>query len=183
MKQRVNVIMVGIIILGIFCLTTKGAMAALYVDVGYTETLLQSGNWKYEFKVWNTSLTSGQDLYDLTFNIDPQKAGTVQTLPSGWEYFSGSGFIEAFSTIPGNASSGGTDIAPGTYSNNFVLEFNYHPESIGFTALLVNPKNPYEPIMDSGATTPMIPTPVPAAGWLLCSGLLGLMRIKRRNNT
>ena len=61
---------------------------------------------------------------------------------------------------------------------------NYYNTSLNFTSLTNGPGGVNDPntVYSFGANFDAVPTPVPAAAWLLGSGLIGLIGVKRRKS-
>ena len=145
-------------------------------DFLYNEIDLGTGWWQYDYTLFNTSPIGhvGIDLYDLTLYFDSSKAFNVLSMPSGWDWIDGAGFIEVFSMNPG-APPLGTDIAPASSLGGFGFEFDYQAGMLPFDATFVNPSDIDNPFIFSGTSAPANHAiPEPSTLLLLGSGIAGL---------
>lgn len=171
-----------------FCLIfPANLMATPMTELRYVETDLGGGFWKYDYKFYNSSdpiADAGTDMYDAMIYFDSLSTFTLLSIPAGWDIIDGAGFAELFSLSPG-ASPFGTDIAPGELLGGFSFMFDYRAGNLAFDAMLVNPADPFSPIVVSGVTAPDASTaaPIPEPGSMLLVGtgialIAGLARRK-----
>ncbi|MBI4686970.1 MAG: PEP-CTERM sorting domain-containing protein [Nitrospirae bacterium] len=125
---------------------------------------------------------AGADLYDVTLYFNPLASFNVVSLPSGWDWTSGAGFIDVFSINPGEPPIG-TDIAPNSSLSGFGVEFDYRAGMLLFDASLVNPSDPDNPTIVNGETLPLNQSvPEPSTIVLLGSALAGLVMAARERS-
>ncbi len=150
-------------------------------DFLYNEIDKGTGWWQYDYTLFNTSPIGhvGIDLYDLFLYFDPLASLNVLSMPSGWDWTDGAGFVEVFSMNPG-APPVGTDIVPDTSLSGFGFEFDYQAGMLPFDATFVNPYDLDNPFVVSGTTAPKSSIPEPSTILLLGSGLAGLAMIRKR---
>lgn len=88
---------------------------------------------------------------------------------------------------PFNVLFHGTLSNGATVSETFNVSGNFGPQVFSFCSDFTNivsanwEQTPYAHQFDNVDVTPTTPTPIPAAAWLLGSGLLGLVGIRRKN--
>jgi hypothetical protein len=157
----------------------------------YQDPQLDSGAWRYDFTLFNTSDPTtdiGADLYDLffTYDTDSGLAMVDYLLPSGWLWIAGGpgyAFLTTTSGSPGLPPDG-SDIAPGASLSGFAFWFNDQLPTLYFDVSFVNP-NPdqVDPIVLTGLQSQPAPAPVPEPSTmvLLSAGLAagGLLRARR----
>lgn len=135
-------------------------------DLSYSETYdADSGLWQYEYTLSNLAdpkEDAGYDLFDLLLNFDESATVAVTDIPLGWDFQTGSGFIEFYSLFPGVPPLG-NDIAPGTSLSGFVLQFDYKVGDLLFEAMFAEPSS----------------VPEPSTSVLVLSGLAGLAFFRR----
>jgi len=150
-------------------------------DFLYNEIDKGTGWWQYDYTLFNTSPIghAGIDLYDLFLYFDPSASLNVLSMPSGWDWTDGAGFIDVFSMNPG-APPIGTDIAPNSSLGGFSFEFDYQAGMLPFDATFVNPYDLDNPFVVSGTTAPKSSIPEPSTILLLGSGLVGLAGLRRK---
>jgi hypothetical protein len=166
------------------------ATAAPIASLEYVETSLGSGQFRYDYTLRNLGdpvLEAGFDIYNFSLSFSPEVTSSSSAVPSGWGVFSGDGFVEAFSDVPG-PSPIGVDVAPGQSLGLFAFIFNAQIGSVPFEALFTNPGDLDNPRVVPGltvlASVPDPGTPVPEPGSLVLLSLgLGILARSHRNRS
>ena len=162
------------------CFYIGSSLATPSASFLYYETDLGSGLWRYDYTFFNTSdpvIDAGYDLYSVAMDFDPIATFTLLSLPHGWDYITGVGFVATESLNPGTPPFG-TDIAPGASLAGFSFQFDYRAGDLPFLAVLTNPVDPANPVPYSGTTT--TPVPEPATLIFLASVLAGIGYLRGR---
>jgi hypothetical protein len=177
MKTFKVLLIMFVLFIGMFL--NGSALAIPSADFSYVETDLGSGMWQYDYTFINTSDTvadAGFDLYDVLLYFDPLKSlMTNPSVPNGWGWIDGAGFVEVYSLNPGEPPFG-TDIAPGSSLSDFVFQFDYRAGALPFDVTLWNPDDPDNPKVYSSAV------PEPTIFLLMCAGIVGIGLVRRFKN-
>ncbi len=149
-------------------------------NVLYSQTDLGGGLWQYDFSVENTSSAGDSHPYLWKVSLDFEEYAYVSLLngPAAWSVgtFTGSlpdttDYVEMYSDAPG------FDVLPGAVLAGLSFTADYPLGEIIYEAWFSDHGTPEVWTTISGTASAV---PVPAAVWLLGSGLAGLVGIRRK---
>jgi len=165
-------------------LISSAAQASMGVNILYSETDLGSGSWQYDLLFQNTSASDDTHPYLQKVALDFEYANvTMLNMPANWTSYTYTGtapigvpvatdYLEMYSDMKS------ADVAAGSYLGGFRFTTDYRAGTIAYVATFSNHAELGENFADvAGSATP---TPIPAAFWLLGSGLAGLAGLRRR---
>jgi hypothetical protein len=184
MLRNCKQVLAAILVVMLVHLTGGGALAVPSASFNYLETALGGGSWRYDYTLTNLGTPgpdSGYSIYDIILFLDPVATASVLTVPAGWDYFVGAGFVQSFSLNPGEPPLG-TDVPPGAALPGYSFVFDYRAGNVAFDATFSNPLDPQNPVVISGVTAPSTAVPEPSTYILLGIALGAVGYARRRMN-
>lgn len=183
MKKRILSMFLSAVF-GITLMATA-AQASLSANILYTETDLGNGSWKYDFVFQNTSPGDASHPYLQSVKLDfDYSTVTMSNTPANWTSYTYTGpasigtpvdtdYLEMYSVAKS------ADVAAGSSLGGFSFTTTgYSAGNIAYTAIFSDHAESGENFETAEGTA--TPTPIPAAFWLLGSGLAGLAGIRRK---
>lgn len=167
-------------------LISSAAQASISANILYNETNLGNGSWQYDYMFQNTSSSDETHGYlqKVMLAFD-ESTVNVSGMPANWTSytFTGTasigvpvvtGYLEMYSDTQG------ADVAIGSTLGGFRFTTDYRIGNIAYEAVFSDhgAGTGYEDFASTTGTT--TPTPIPAAVWLLGSGLAGIAGLRRR---
>ena len=144
--------------------------------IKYDATNIVANTWQYDFVIENDSLGSDIEEFTIYFDLDFYENLNNPVAPTDWDPI----VIQPDPGIPDNGFydalvlTSGSAISPNASLTGFSVEFDYlgsgTPGSQFFEIVDPNTFN----VLEEGFTQPSSQVPLPAATWLLVSGMLGL---------
>lgn len=163
---------------------TPAAQASLTADIRYSETDLGAGLWQYDYVFKNTSSIDATHphLNQVNLYLGGETSVTVLNMPTDWTSYTFIGaaeigtpvatdYLEMYSDILS------ADVLIGSSLGGFRFTTDYQLGNIAYDAVFSN-HAVIEGFATSSGTASAVP--IPAAVWLLGSGLVGLVGIRRR---
>jgi hypothetical protein len=162
---------------GVICLFLTSLQPVAATSISYDVSNIGSNIWEYNYTVSNDTLGFNIDEFTVYFDFGLYENLSANPAPASWNpivvgpgnFLNNDGYYDALALATG--------ITPGSSLGGFSVRFNYlgagTPGSQRFE--IVDPVT--FNVLDSGQTSPV---PVPAAVWLFCSGLVGLIAVSKR---
>ncbi len=165
-------------------LMAPAAQAYLAADIRYSETDLGGGLWQYDYVFKNTSSIDDAhpNLQRVELNLGGDTTVNVLNMPMAWTSYTFTGtvsvgtpvvtdYLEMYSDMPS------ADVLAGSLLGGFRFTSDYMLGNLNFEAVFSDHAGIEDFSTISGTTSAV---PIPAAVWLLGSGLAGLVGIRRR---
>ncbi len=181
--KKINFTVITLALLA-FLMMTSSAQAAMSVNISYSETALGGDLWQYDFTLENTSSNDETYQYLSMVSLDFEEYANVTILNTAENWTIGTftdtlylndtaetDYLELYSDAVEY------DVLPGgTVGLSFTAD--YQIGEVSYTAFFSDSVNDWDWQESEGMASPV---PVPAAVWLLGSGLLGLAGIRRKS--
>ncbi len=139
-----------LLILGAGIAFTSARTSAAPILV-YTETILATGVFQYDFTAKNSLNLAAYNLYDVIFSFPD--VPTVIAVPAGWNFLESGNFVEAFSLYIG-APPTGTDLPSGAMLDGFLFQTDTRAD-IPFAATFSNVNDDFDQLVIRGISTPI----------------------------
>lgn len=166
--------------------TLTGLVLAMFAycvqatTITYTTQNLSGNTWQYSYTVTNDTLPQPIDEFTIYFGLFVYENLSVvgQAAPLDWDAIA----VEPDPALPDDgfydALALNLGIAPGTALGQFQITFDYLANGVPKEQFfeIVDPTS--LAVLDSGFTVAAVP--LPAAGWLMGSGLLGFLGFASR---
>ena len=181
--KKISISFMGLALLAILLVAPAAhATAALLADIRYTETVLGEGLWQYDFTVENMSSMDDSHPYLWKVDLEFENHAYVILLnnPTNWSAGTFDGYLPDttdYVTMYSDASA--FDVFPGGLLTGLSFTADYQLGVIDYVAWFSDHGTiPDElSVFFEGTASPV---PVPAAVWLLGSGLIGLAGLRRK---
>nr|NJM03387.1 VPLPA-CTERM sorting domain-containing protein [Desulfobacula sp.] len=178
--KKISISFMALALLAVLMIASA-AHATMSANILYTETELSEGLWQYNFTVENTSLAgeSHPYLWKVALDFENNAYVTLLNNPGNWTVGTYIGSLPDITDyVEMYSESSAFDILPGSLLSGLSFTADYRLGEITYEAWFSNHGTFEEWTSVSGTASAV---PVPAAVWLLGSGLIGLAGICRKN--
>lgn len=155
-------------------------VVALPADIRYTETDLGGGLWQYDFTVENMSSMDDSHPYLWKVDLDFENSAYVTLLnnPASWSVGTFTGYLpDTTDYVEMYSDASAFDVLPGSLLTGLSFTADFRLGVIDYVAWFSDHGAIEDWTSIEGTASPV---PVPAAVWLLGSGLIGLAGLRRK---
>jgi hypothetical protein len=177
--KKISISIMALAVLAILMIS-PAAQASLTEDIRYSETALGAGLWQYDFVIENKSSAGDFHPYLWKVSLDFEESAYVTLLnkPENWTVGTFTGSLPGTTDYVQMYSDAiGFDVLPGALLAGLSFTADYQLGKITYEAWFSDHGTPEDWVPSSGTASAV---PIPAAVWLLGSGLAGIVGIRRR---
>ncbi len=183
--KKINISFMALALLAILIIApaAQATLSTLSADIRYTETDLGGGLWQYDFTIQNTS-SSMEDshpyLWKMALDFENDANVTLLNNPGNWTVGTYTGSLPDITDyVEMYSDASDFDVIPGSLLTGLSFTADYRLGEITYEVGFSD-HGTFEKWASISGTASAVP--VPAAVWLLGSGLIGLMGFRRKTN-